>query len=73
MPGMPPGRAVRTGRVTAAVLTHAPFAPDAADRFPFAPAPGTDRLAWPAAVAAILVVCAVLWLGIGSLVRLILA
>jgi len=55
------------------VLPQAAFAPDGADSFPFAPPPGTDRLAWPVAAAAILVVCAGLWLGIGGLVRLILA
>ena len=70
---MPPGRPVRTARATAAVLPQVAFAPDGADSFPFAPPPGTDRLAWPVAAAAILVVCAGLWLGIGGRGRLILA
>jgi hypothetical protein len=75
MPAQParsrvPGRA----RATAAVLPHAAFAPVAeADSFSDAPRPVIDRLAWPVAAAAILAVCAGLWLGVGSLLRLILA
>jgi hypothetical protein len=56
------------------VLPHAAFAPVAeADSFSDAPRPVIDRLAWPVAAAAILAVCAGLWLGVGSLLRLILA
>jgi hypothetical protein len=71
-PGMLRARPVRQARATAAVLPRTAFAP--ADSVPsrLTPRPVIDRLAWPAAAAAILAACIGLWLGIGSLVRLLL-
>jgi hypothetical protein len=70
-----PGRAARSACPSPARAVALPHEALSAADTTFSEAPGTlpDRLAWPVAAAAILATCAGLWLGVGAVLRLVLA